>query len=91
MLWGRSTAILQSELGSLAWSMMGFKVCHQVCASMSFADHAAQRIAEIIDGTHKSGTQIYTSYPDLASYPCSCFFVQKGKYVAKSSCCDVSD
>ncbi len=74
----------------LQWSMIGFKVCCQVCASMSFANHAAKRIAGIIDGAHRSGSKMYTSYSDLASYHCSCFFVQNGKYVAKSSCFDVS-
>ncbi len=55
-----------------------------------FANYAAQKIVEIMDGTHRSGSKMYTSYSDLTSYPCSCFFVQKGKYVTKSSCCDVS-
>ncbi len=90
MSWGHSTAIFPSELGSLAWSMIGFKVCYQVCALLSFANYAAQKIVEIMDGTHRSGSKMYTSYSDLTSYPCSCFFVQKGKYVTKSSCCDVS-
>ncbi|SJL08171.1 uncharacterized protein ARMOST_11534 [Armillaria ostoyae] len=36
------------------------------------------RIVEIMDGTHRSGSKMCSSYSDLASYPCSRFSVQKG-------------